>query len=130
MRGGETWELLLNGADSGSLRGKLERFGNSFDGNLTINSVENAGTDATSASFFIKGTADNNENAERIFDWSVENSLKILQMNRKKISLEDIFVKLTSETSESLTSETSESLTSESLTSEPVAAGTDAKGEA
>jgi ABC-2 type transport system ATP-binding protein len=119
MRGGETWELLLKGTDSSALRGKLEHFGGNFNGNLTINSVENAGTGEASASFFIKGAADNNENAERIFDWSVENSLKILQMNRKKFSLEDIFVKLTSEAGESLTSETISG----------GAAGTDAKGE-
>ncbi|MDR2922213.1 MAG: hypothetical protein LBU85_02580 [Treponema sp.] len=31
-----------------------------------------------------------------IFDWAVSGGLKIIGMNRKKISLEDIFVSLTS----------------------------------
>jgi len=39
------------------------------------------------------GTAD----GERIFDWAVAENLKILGMNRRKLSLEDIFVKLTSD---------------------------------
>jgi ABC-2 type transport system ATP-binding protein len=32
---------------------------------------------------------------ERIFDWAVCENLKILEMKRKKLSIEDIFVKLT-----------------------------------
>jgi len=31
-----------------------------------------------------------------IFDWAVSSGMKLIGMNRKKISLEDIFVSLTS----------------------------------
>jgi len=34
---------------------------------------------------------------ELIFDWALSQGYKIIGMNRKKLSLEDIFVKLTSE---------------------------------
>jgi hypothetical protein len=37
---------------------------------------------------------------ERIFDWAVAQGYKILRMNRKRLSLEDIFVKLTNESSD------------------------------
>jgi hypothetical protein len=37
------------------------------------------------------------ETGERIFDWAVAEGLKILGMNRRKLSLEDIFVKLTND---------------------------------
>ena len=55
---------------------------------------------------------------ELIFDWAVSQGYKILGMNRKKLSLEDIFVKLTSEP---LTSEphSNELLANKPLTSEP-----------
>jgi ABC-2 type transport system ATP-binding protein len=32
-----------------------------------------------------------------IFDWAVTEGLKIIGMNRRKLSLEDIFVKITSD---------------------------------
>lgn len=34
-------------------------------------------------------------NAETIFDWAVDNGLKLLSLNRERISLEDIFARLT-----------------------------------
>jgi ABC-2 type transport system ATP-binding protein len=47
-------------------------------------------------SFFLpSGNGDENGEGERIFDWAVAEGLKILSMKRRKLSLEDIFVRLT-----------------------------------
>ena len=54
--------------------------------------------DTVGLSFFIAAQdADETPAGERIFDWAVANGLKILGMNRKKLSIEDIFVSLTAE---------------------------------
>jgi hypothetical protein len=48
----------------------------------------------------VNNAADSNAfipTGEMIFDWAVSGGLKIIGMNRKKLSLEDIFVSLTSE---------------------------------
>jgi ABC-2 type transport system ATP-binding protein len=98
MKGGDTWELLLKGADAAVVRDKLFRIG----GELSIGAVNSREGGLVEASFFIPGRDDEGREGERIFDWAVAEGLKILGMNRKKLSLEDIFVQLTSE---SLTSE-------------------------
>ncbi|GHU43258.1 multidrug ABC transporter ATP-binding protein [Spirochaetia bacterium] len=99
MRGGETWVLVLRGGDLQIIRGRLEALEADFSGLMEVNSVTDGSEGTVEATFFIKGegSGENYANAERIFDWAASGSLKILQMNRKKISLEDIFVKLTSE---------------------------------
>ena len=57
--------------------------------------------------FALKDSADYSLDGELIFDWAVSQGYKIIGMNRKKLSLEDIFVKLTRErlSSEQHTSE-------------------------
>jgi ABC-2 type transport system ATP-binding protein len=88
MKGGDTWELILKGADRRSVGEKVARLG--------------AGTarcgegpeGAVTVSLFIPGGPAGGA-GERIFDWAVAEGLKILGMNRRKLSLEDIFVKLT-----------------------------------
>jgi len=110
MKGGENWELVLKGASSDAVRGKLE--GLALDGGLSFNieAVEENPDATCGVRFFIQsnqsgqsdagaqgeaGQNDGNANAEKIFDWAVQNGLKLFSMNRKKLSLEDIFVKLT-----------------------------------
>ncbi|MDR1277205.1 MAG: ATP-binding cassette domain-containing protein [Treponema sp.] len=93
MKGGDTWELLLKGADAAAVRDKLPRIG----GELTIGAVSVRDEGLTAANLFIPGRGDESRDGERIFDWAVAEGLKILSMTRKKLSLEDIFVKLTSE---------------------------------
>ncbi|GMO25488.1 MAG: ATP-binding cassette domain-containing protein [Termitinemataceae bacterium] len=95
MRGGLTWMLALKGGNAESVRTALENFGADNVALEIINVMENDG--AVEASFLIKDVQNQNQNAEQIFDWAVKNEFKILQMNTKKISLEDIFVKLTNE---------------------------------
>jgi ABC-2 type transport system ATP-binding protein len=96
MKGGDTWELLLKGASAGDVKNKLS--GNFSPGQVSNLLVETAGDSGfVSANFFLPG--DSNA-GEMIFDWAVRENLKILEMNRKKLSIEDIFVKLTSDNKE------------------------------
>ena len=102
MKWGDTWELTLKGADAESIKNRLYALGE-------VGSVSaEAREDGTIAlSFFVPEVMADTTAAdtpvtyisagERIFDWAVSGGLKILGMSRKKLSLEDIFVKLTSE---------------------------------
>jgi ABC-2 type transport system ATP-binding protein len=96
LKGGDTWELLLKGND---IAEKCSRFGlqylhKNFDTAPEI-TEENG---LFKLRFFFTGSGQNSENSgEKIFDWAVAEGLKILGMNRRKLSLEDIFVKLTRE---------------------------------
>ena len=92
VKGGDTWELILKGAPAFAVTEKLEH----CDANINIGAVENSEDGTVKASFFISGS-DGVSDGERIFDWAISENLKILGMNRKKISLEDIFVKLTAD---------------------------------
>jgi ABC-2 type transport system ATP-binding protein len=97
MKGGDTWELALKGADAESIKSRLSSLGEV--GSLSVTAREDG---TVGVSFFIHegiaGTPIADIPAgERIFDWAVANGVKILGMNQKKLSLEDIFVKLTSE---------------------------------
>jgi len=98
MKGGDTWELIVKGAgysvDTGAISGKLSALGG-----ISNVSAENAEDGCVCANFFI-GEQDGVNAGERIFDWAVSQNLKILGMSRKKISIEDIFVKLTSDEKE------------------------------
>jgi ABC-2 type transport system ATP-binding protein len=94
MKGGDTWELVLKGAGAETIRDRFSLLGH----DLGTATAENAEDGTVKASFFIPADGPSDISAgERIFDWAVLGGLKILGMNRKKISLEDIFVKLTAE---------------------------------
>ncbi|MDR0464669.1 MAG: ATP-binding cassette domain-containing protein [Treponema sp.] len=98
MKGGDTWELDIkcrekaaDKSDTEIVRDKMQLLGNVT--NMHVGETKN---DYVPVSFFVP--ADRGSNAgERIFDWAVYCGFKILQMNRKKLSIEDIFVKLTSD---------------------------------
>jgi len=105
MKGGDTWELLLKGADSDAsadslvngVKGRLSELGQ-----VSNALVETKESGLVSASFFVQTDENSGAGAgEKIFDWAVNNRYKILGMNRKKLSIEDIFVKLTSDESKS-----------------------------
>jgi len=92
MKGGDTWELLLKGENFDDVKYKL-----SLLGNITNVSAETSGGGFVKAGFFIPADEDGTNKGERIFDWAVNSNIKILEMNRRKLSIEDIFVKLTSD---------------------------------
>ncbi|AEF83851.1 ABC-type multidrug transport system, ATPase component [Treponema primitia ZAS-2] len=107
MKGGDTWELTLKGAEIGSLPEKFSLLDR--EAKPALESREDGTVDI---SFFLQSSAIPKEEAgpenpassggdegERIFDWAVSQGFKILRMNRKRLSLEDIFVKLTNEVS-------------------------------
>ncbi|MDR3019436.1 MAG: ATP-binding cassette domain-containing protein [Treponema sp.] len=107
MKGGDTWELLLKGSGSAisvdGVKNNLSKLGN-----VSNVSIEEGADGFIRAGFFITangeydGTSYDDLNAgERIFDWVVSNNMKALEMNRRKLSIEDIFVKLTSDENKS-----------------------------
>ena len=102
MKGGVTWELILKGADANVIKTKLSLLGP----DINITAAENTGDGLVQLSLFIPSGAQSNfADGEKIFDWAVAGGLKILGMNRKKLSIEDIFVKLTAESSQLLSAE-------------------------
>jgi len=99
MKGGDTWELVLkysNEADitAGITKADFIREKLNLLSGISGISAESTDDNLIKTVFFIHG----GESAgERIFDWAVDMNIKILQMNRRKISIEDIFVKLTND---------------------------------
>ena len=93
--GSNTWELHLKGAFSSDLPDHLTRLGLA---GMEIREVK-AETleDGIVRLNFAAANYGNENEGELIFDWAVKEGYKILEMTRKKLSLEDMFVKLTSE---------------------------------
>jgi ABC-2 type transport system ATP-binding protein len=100
MRGGETWNLTLKGGAAQEIREKLLRFIEEQGLGAQNVTVEPEGAASARASFFIGGATGAEDSGEAIFDWAVARGLKILSMEKKKLSLEDIFVRLTNEGAE------------------------------
>ena len=96
MKGGDTWELVLKGPGVDVVRGKLPMIGQ-----LSNVLVENDANGTVFASFFVHAQEQDVNAGERIFDWAVTEGFKILGMSRRKLSIEDIFVKLTSDETKS-----------------------------
>lgn len=97
LKGVNTWELILKGTD---MQEKCAAFGSkylkkSFDTAPEIQE-ENG---LFNVRFFIPAEISSvplvGKTGELIFDWAVAEGLKILGMKEHKLSLEDIFVKLT-----------------------------------
>ena len=87
----DTWELYLKGAVD------IKKEINISDreiGNVEITEEENG---IKKLEFVIRNSESYVNDGELIFDWAVKSGYKIIGMQRKKLSLEDIFVKLTSE---------------------------------
>jgi ABC-2 type transport system ATP-binding protein len=91
----DTWELTLKGADAGRIQERLAVPGMETRGVK----AETLDRGLVKLSFAVRDSSpEAAESAgEAIFDWAVCENLKILGMDRKRLSLEDIFVKLTSE---------------------------------
>lgn len=104
LRGGELWTLTLKAGGEDAVKRGLETLISDFEGEREVSELH-AGDDGTVHAAFVVSSGgdrgDSNTNAERIFDWAVSQNFKILEMSRKKTSLEDIFVKLTGSSSNS-----------------------------
>jgi ABC-2 type transport system ATP-binding protein len=99
LKGGDTWELVLKGAGAEDVKNRLTLPGK----DLSSVSAETMEDGTVRLSFFVPASGSEapegtgSPAGEKIFDWAVGGGLKILGMSRKKLSLEDIFVKLTGE---------------------------------
>jgi ABC-2 type transport system ATP-binding protein len=96
----DTWELQLKGAGAADLESRLASLILPAAASLADVSVESPQPGIWRLCFAISGTENSGTNSydgEMIFDWAVSQGYKIIGMTRKKLSLEDIFVKLTSE---------------------------------
>jgi ABC-2 type transport system ATP-binding protein len=95
MKGGDSWELTLKGAYAHTLPERLLQLGEG----VTPASLEERADGSIDLRFFLPAAegAEQETEGERIFDWAVAQGYKILRMNRKRLSIEDIFVKLTNE---------------------------------
>ena len=93
----DTWELHLLvpqvKAEPADIAGRLALPGRET-GQVKARTLGNG---IVRLSFELGGSDDHSKAGELIFDWAVSQGYKIIEMNRKKLSLEDIFVKLTSE---------------------------------
>jgi ABC-2 type transport system ATP-binding protein len=92
LKGSPGWVLKIRGTDLSGIEKKLK----GLEGAAARPGPE-AGTDGTLTLDLSFQDDKGGDEGERIFDWAVTEGLKILEMNRKGISLEDIFVKLTGE---------------------------------
>ncbi|MDR2477906.1 MAG: ATP-binding cassette domain-containing protein [Treponema sp.] len=94
MKGGDTWELILKGTPAQTVQERFSLLGP----NLNSCAAEDLDDGTVKASFFFPADeAAVLPAGEQIFDWAVSGGLKILGMSRKKLSLEEIFVRLTAE---------------------------------
>jgi ABC-2 type transport system ATP-binding protein len=94
MKGGDTWELTLKSENPSAalVQEKLSRLGYEYSSPRS----ETTEDGTVHLSFFVPAAQNLSGPAgEGIFDWAVREGLKILMMNRRSLSLEDIFVQLT-----------------------------------
>jgi hypothetical protein len=90
MKGTDSWKLELKAASRENLLAKVSGLGK----NAELNSIH----ENDNHSYVITlSSKDNSLSGEQLFDWAVSSSFKILSMNKKNMSIEDIFVKLTSD---------------------------------
>ncbi|MDR2150963.1 MAG: ATP-binding cassette domain-containing protein [Spirochaetaceae bacterium] len=87
----DRWELVIKGATLETVQEQCARLG------ATLHSAKAGGGKAAAAvdTLTITVSVPHAGDGELIFDWAVREGLKIIGMNRKKVSLEDIFVRLT-----------------------------------
>lgn len=98
LKGGNSWILIVKGMKKEGSAQKilglpatvsLSHTENLADGTVRLHIVEASGAPGTSP--------DPLQLSEALFDWAVGQGLKILEMQRQRLSLEDIFVRLTTE---------------------------------
>jgi ABC-2 type transport system ATP-binding protein len=98
---GDSWELHLKGADAADVESSLVRLELPRGASIADVSTASLEDGIVRLCFVIKGDASGagsgDQTGELIFNWAVSQGYKITGMNRKKLSLEDIFVKLTKE---------------------------------
>jgi ABC-2 type transport system ATP-binding protein len=89
----DTWELFLKGANAAEIESRLRQLEREI-GEIKAEALEDG---IIRLGFVIRNSGAYALDGEIIFDWAIKQGYKIIGMNRKKLSLEDIFVKLTTE---------------------------------
>lgn len=94
MKGNDYWELIMKAESWDQILSSVSCIGK----NNKMSLIERL----SSQIYFIRIDVFDSNNTfldgEKIFDWAVNGGFKILSMHKKKLSLEDIFVKLTRQT--------------------------------
>jgi ABC-2 type transport system ATP-binding protein len=93
IKGGDSWRLSLKGKSPAEIEALLPALGPG----VRPGSIRDCGGGRTELQFFYGDEAALSD-GEAVFDWAVSSGLKILGMSRETLSLEDIFVRLTTET--------------------------------
>ena len=97
----DTWEVHLKGAEAAEMQSRLTRLDLPAGAEITDVSAGNLETGTVRLCFTITGStlvaSSGRESGELIFNWAVSQGYKIVNMNRKKLTVEDIFVEITTE---------------------------------
>jgi len=94
MQGEERLECAVKGASTETLA-ILQR----ISGVRSVERLEPAGQPAGLRIRVVAGPGDGDIVAEAVFDWAAASGAKLLEMRRERLSMEDIFVRLTGEDS-------------------------------
>jgi ABC-2 type transport system ATP-binding protein len=106
MKGGVSWRLRLKAAESPDGTAASQTVETALAAFAAENPVENQAVEMKSGGIFEvsllarntgNGTGGEDTFAEALFDWAVARHCKILSMSRQRVTLEDIFVRLTHE---------------------------------
>jgi ABC-2 type transport system ATP-binding protein len=92
MKKNDSWELILKANSKEDIIESISYLGTNAELSLIKEQDDKTffvNINSLDANIIIDG--------EKIFDWAVDNSFKILSMKKKSMSIEDIFVKLTNE---------------------------------
>ncbi len=93
MKGSDSWELTLKAPRREDIVSQIPGLGKDTE----LASIKDLGNQTYSVCITSADSGENPLDGEKIFDWAVAGKLKIFSMNRKTMSIEDIFVKLTNE---------------------------------
>jgi ABC-2 type transport system ATP-binding protein len=97
MKGEERIRLRVRSARSGLDQASMERLLGEVEGLRSVSRLAISGGVFEAELAMQPGSASGPEAGELIFDWAVARGLKVLELERHRLSLEEIFVKLTSE---------------------------------
>jgi ABC-2 type transport system ATP-binding protein len=91
MKQNDSWELILKAANKEDIIEKFQNLGKSAE----LISLEAKENETYRVVINTLDTVNHLIDGEKIFDWAVTNSFKILSMTDNSMSIEDIFVQLT-----------------------------------
>jgi ABC-2 type transport system ATP-binding protein len=98
LKGEERIQLRVKPASGAALdAARLESLLGSLSGLKAVSRLEAAGASCSAELSMTPRSGDQGDVCEDIFDWAVGQGLKLLELERRRLSLEEIFVKLTSE---------------------------------